>query len=243
MIRQFFSFYGGKWRAAPHYEPPVHDVIVEPFAGSAGYSMRYPERQVKLYDVDPIIVGVWTYLINVSESEIRSLPVDVAHVDDLAVCEEARWLIGFWLNKAMSAPCKTPSKWMRDGWRPNSQWGEAIRERVASQLYAIRHWQVEQRSYEDVPLEAATWFVDPPYNNAAGRRYRFHDIDFRALGHWCRALPGQAIVCEQEGALWLPFEPFRRVKSTEGRNRTSRSAEVVWTNHNEILVPSGEEIA
>lgn len=226
----FFCFYGGKWRAAPHYPAPVYDEIIEPFAGSAGYAMRYPERDVHLYDADPLVVGLWRYLIGVSEAEIRSLPLQVEHVDDLNVSEEARWLIGFWLNKGMTAPCKTPSKWMRDGWRPNSQWGEVIRERVASQLCAIRHWTIEERSYENVPIRAATWFIDPPYNNAAGRRYRRHSIDYRELGAWCRALPGQAIVCEQDGALWLPFQPFRAIKSTEGRNRTNRSAEVVWTN-------------
>ncbi len=228
VIRQFFSFYGGKWRAAPHYDQPAHDTIIEPFAGSAGFSMRHPDRQIKLYDADPLIVGLWRYLINVGEDEIRALPTEVESVDGLKVCEEARWLIGFWLNKAMTAPCRTPSKWMRDGWRPNSQWGPVIRERVASQLQEIRHWQVEQRSYEDVPLERATWFVDPPYNNAAGRRYRFHDIDFRALGDWCRSLPGQAIVCEQEGADWLPFQPFRSVRVVAGRNTGGRANEVVY---------------
>lgn len=136
----FFCFYGGKWRVSPHYDPPAHAEIIEPFAGSAGYSMRHPERAVSLYDADPLIVGLWQYLIGVSEDEIRALPLTVDHVDDLAVAEEARWLIGFWLNKGMTAPCKTPSKWMRDGWRPNSQWGDAIRERIASQLHAIRHW-------------------------------------------------------------------------------------------------------
>lgn len=227
-LRPFFSFYGGKWRATPLYPRPLHAEMVEPFAGSAGYSLRYPERNVHLYDSDPILVGLWQYLIGVSESDIMALPTQVEHVDDLSVSEEARWLIGFWLNKGMTAPCKTPSKWMRDGWRPNSQWGEAIRGRIASQLQAIRHWRVEQRSYEDVPLRAATWFVDPPYHNAAGRRYRHHRIDYEALGGWCQSLPGQVIACEQEGASWLPFRPFSSVKGTEGAKRSGRSAEVVW---------------
>ena len=239
----FFCLYGGKWRAAPHYDQPIHDTIIEPFAGSAGYSMRYPARHVRLYDADPLIVGLWQYLIAVSSDEILALPTEVEHVDDLAVCEEARWLIGFWLNKGMTSPCKTPSKWMRDGWRPNSQWGPVIRQRIATQVDAIRHWTIEERSYEDVPMETATWFVDPPYNNAAGRRYRHHDIDFRHLGAWCRELPGQAIVCEQTGALWLPFCPFKEIKSTEGSKRTNRSAEVVWTNVQDVDTPAGEAVA
>lgn len=215
---------------APHYDPPLHGTIIEPFAGAAGYALRYPDRKIKLYDADPLLVGLWQYLIGVSEQEIRALPTEIVHVDDLNVCQEARWLIGFWLNKGMTAPCKTPSKWMRDGWRPNSQWGPVIRERIASQLHAIRHWQVTERSWSDVPVKTASWFVDPPYNNRAGRRYRYSTIDFAALGAWCRVLPGQVIVCEQTGADWLPFVPFMRAKSTEGKNRENRSSEVLWTS-------------
>ena len=48
-MRPFFGFYGGKWRDAPkHYPFPEHDTIVEPFAGSAGYSVRYSDRNVIL---------------------------------------------------------------------------------------------------------------------------------------------------------------------------------------------------
>ena len=36
-----FSFYGGKRRLARFYPPPQHDVVVEPFAGSASYSVTY----------------------------------------------------------------------------------------------------------------------------------------------------------------------------------------------------------
>ena len=51
---------------------------------------------------------------------------------------------------------------------------------------------------------------------------------FAALGDWCMSLPGQAIVCENEGATWLPFEPFRIIKGNEGGNGGKRSAEAIW---------------
>ena len=35
-LKPFFTYYGGKYRAAPKYPEPVHGSIVEPFAGSAG---------------------------------------------------------------------------------------------------------------------------------------------------------------------------------------------------------------
>lgn len=98
-LRPFLSFYGGKWRVAKHYPEPNHGRIVEPFAGSAGYALRYPRKQVLLIDADPIIAGVWRYLIHTTEEEIRSLPTRVESVDDYpSLPQEARWLIGFWLK-------------------------------------------------------------------------------------------------------------------------------------------------
>lgn len=56
-------------------------------------------------------------------------------------------------------------------------------------------------------------------------------IDFQRLGVWCKSLPGQVIVCENDGADWLPFRDLASVKSTEGRHKPARfSREVVWTN-------------
>ena len=227
--KPFFSFFGSKFRVAIHYPAPTHNTIIEPFAGSAGYSLRYPEKQVKLFDLDPIICGVWRYLISVSPEEIRSLPLVFDHVDDLNICLEARSLVGFWLNKACTQPAKSASKWMRDyqSEQPGVYWGQRIRERIASQLPYIRHWTITQGSYLDIPNQDATWFVDPPYE-VAGRAYRFHDLDYPALGEWCKANSGQVIVCENAGASWLPFQPFKTIKALEGKRGGKTSEEVVW---------------
>src|SRR5690606_841137 len=111
-LRPFFGFYGGKWRdTLKLYPRPEYDVVIEPFAGSAGYSLRYADRQVVRCEIEPVVAGVWNYLIRVRPSEIRSLPdvCDGQVLDDLKVCEEAKWLIGFWLNRATSRPRKSPS--------------------------------------------------------------------------------------------------------------------------------------
>lgn len=228
-LRPFFGYYGGKWRdAVKHYPAPSHPVIVEPFAGSAGYSMRYPDRAVLLCEADPVLVGVWTYLIGVRSSEILSIPdvPDGGCVDDLRIPQEARWLVGFWLNRGAASPRQTPSKWMREGLRPGSFWGARVRATIAAQVDAIRHWRVKHGSYVDLDVAPATWFVDPPYRQA-GRHYRFGSsrIDYGRLGAWCRGLPGQVIACEAVGADWLPFEPLASVKATRAG---TRSAEAVW---------------
>ena len=228
-MRPFFSYYGGKWRdAVRNYPRPAHKTIIEPFAGSAGYSVRYYGYDVRLYDVDPVICAVWDYLIHVKPSEILAIP-DVLSgqtVDDLHITQEARWLVGFWLNRACSTPCLSPSAWMRSGASPTSFWGNAVRQRIAVQVEHIRHWSVRCASYESIPQQAATWFVDPPYQ-VAGSHYRHGSdgIDFAALGDWCRARDGLVIVCENSGADWLPFTDLADVKTArKGR----RSREAVW---------------
>ncbi|MCX4242433.1 hypothetical protein [Paraliomyxa miuraensis] len=230
-LRPFFGYYGGKWRdALKLYPPPEHDTIVEPFAGSAGYSLRhYYNRKVILCEVDPVLSAVWKYLTTVAAKEILAIP-DLPRdgsVDDLRVGQEARWLVGLWLNRGVASPRKRPSKWMRDGIRPGSFWGARVRQTIASQVEAIRDWKVFNRSYVDCPTpRAATWFVDPPYETA-GKHYRYgsEQIDYRELAAWCRSRPGQVIVCENEGASWLPFRPLADVKTTRVDRR---SKEVVW---------------
>lgn len=229
-MRPFFSFYGGKWRDTPRlYPAPLHPVIVEPFAGSAGYSLRYFDRNIILRDIDPVIVAVWRYLIGVLPAEILQIP-DIREgqtVDDLEICQEARWLVGFWLNKGASRPRKSPSAWMRSGIRPGSFWGDRVRTMIARQVPNIRHWQIVEASCESAPDIEATWFVDPPYQEA-GKHYAFGSagINYAALGDWCRSRKGQVIACEQSGADWLDFRPLA---STKTARKTKRSAEVIWT--------------
>lgn len=223
-LRPFFSFYGSKWRTASRYPAPSGRVI-EPFAGSAGYSTWFNPAEVLLIDLDPIIVGVWDFLISSTPEEILALPdVPDAGVDTLAVPQEAKWLMGFWLNRGNASPGKRPSSWMRGGLRPRSFWGPEARRRIAEQVPAIRHWRVQEGNYNSAPDVEATWFVDPPYV-AMGKHYRVSDVDFPALGAWSRARQGRVVVCEQVGADWLPFTSMPAAKSTLGR-----SAEAVWVS-------------
>ena len=232
-LKPFFCFFGGKWRSAPRYPAPTEANIVEPFAGAAGYSVRHAERNVTLVERDPTIAALWRYLISVKAAEVLALPLRVDDARTLPVCSEAKALIGFWLNKGMTAPCNIPSKWMRDqlaeGGRLNTYWGEGVRARIATQVESIRHWRVIEGSYADAPSGSATWFVDPPYQEA-GQRYRHgaKDIDFEGLAEFCLSREGQVIVCENTGATWLPFSHFADTKSLEGKHGKAKSAEAIY---------------
>lgn len=243
-LRPFFHFFGAKWSAGSHYPPPEHPIVVEPFAGSAGYALRHWQRNVILVERDPVIAGVWRYLLGAPASEIRSLPLFTKggpyDIDSLGpMCEEARHLIGFWIVVAVSAPAKKCGAWMRKKIElpPGSHgtawgdtfWSARMRERIASQVDSIRHWRLLEGSYEIAPDIAATWFIDPPYQ-VAGKGYKFHGIDYVALGEWCRSRRGQVMVCENMGANWLPFVSIGRHKSTKGKSGANGSHEGLWQN-------------
>lgn len=229
-LKPFWRYYGGKWRAAPRYPAPLHDTIIEPFAGAAGYSLRYPERRVILVEKYPTIAAIWRWLISADPVEVRAIP-EVDSVDDIEdwVPQAARWLVGFAMNSAASTPRRTLSagrRMLRAKHRQYEGWTHAMRERVAEQVTRIRHWQIIEGDYTASPDIKATWFIDPPYETM-GRHYVHgsRNIDYGSLAAWCRSRRGQSIVCENEGATWLPFRPFAVLKP--GING-SGSREVIW---------------
>jgi hypothetical protein len=230
-VGPFWRYYGGKWRAAPRYPAPECDTIIEPFAGAAGYACRYPSRRVILIDKSPIIAGIWRFLIGSTPADILALP-DIPHggtVDDLPICQEARWLAGFWCNGGTVAPCKSPSKWARRGDAASNWagWGQKARSRIARDVSRIHHWQVIEGDYREAPDIEATWMVDPPYQTKAGSYYPEQPDSHAALGEWCKARRGQVIACDQVGADWLPWTGRLAIKST-GNSGTALSSEVMF---------------
>jgi hypothetical protein len=204
-MKPLFPFYGSKWRDSRRYLAPTHRRVIEPFAGSGGYSLWHEPEHVTLIDIDPIIVGVWDYLTHVKPAEIVALPdLDPGQsTDDLGVPQEARWLIGFWLNRGSAQPKKTQTAYSRRTDRQQLVWGERARLRIAASLHAVAHWQI--------------------------RHYRYSNVDHDQVGAWAKDLPGDVVVCEQAGATWLPFEPLASIKSTCGR-----SDEVAWTQRGSV---------
>jgi len=229
-LRPFWRYYGGKWRAAPRYPAPMYRTIVEPFAGAAGYAMRYYTHDVVLVEKYPVVAEIWRYLISADPQEIRATPAGIVHVDELPawVPQGLRHLIGFSMNAATVSPCRSLSagqKKLLAAGHTTQGWSTGMRERVASQVQHIRHWKLIEGDYTAAPDIEATWFVDPPYSNRAGSYYVHSDIDYNTLARWCERRVGQVLVCENEGAQWLPFKPFAVFKA--GVNGKG-SREVLW---------------
>ncbi len=231
-IAPFWNYYGGKWRVAPRYPAPRYSTIVEPFAGAAGYSLRYADRRVILVEANPVVAGVWRWLIASTPADVLAIP-EVDHVDELpdSLCQEARWLVGFSLNDGTTMPRKSLAagrRRLRDKGRHFEGWCAARRARIAAQVECIKHWQIIEGDYTAAPAVEATWFVDPPYQ-VAGKYYphRLAPADYEPLGAWCREQHGQVMVCEALGADWLPFIHFHVAKAGPTRQR---HAEAIWTN-------------
>lgn len=225
-LHPFFSYFGSKYLLAKLYPKPVYDTIIEPFAGSAGYSLLYPEKNVILYDAYEPIYSLWRYLIDVSVRDILALPLgpfDREHPVDDRLPREAQLLLGFWLSESQTSASRYPQSKSRKG-----NWTEAKRARIAEQLQYIRHWKVHFQTYSGVEHtwgnRHATWFVDPPYHQA-GSRYLSSRVDYPDLAQWCKTRNGQVIVCEQDPAAWLPFQPLHR--HSNGSNKQYH--EVVWS--------------
>lgn len=224
-----FSYFGSKTTVAKFYPPPQHDTIIEPFAGTAKYALRYYDRDVILVDKYEKLVRIWKWLQQCSEKDILSLPRFFTRgqtLDELSFdCEEAKWLMGFLIHKGVESPRITVSDWIaRD--RPNHV--NYNLTKIAQSLFKIRHWDIRHGSYEEVENITATYFVDPPYQHTGGHIYVHGNkhIDYAHLSEWCRSRQGQVIACEARGADWLPFLPIRMHKAV----RSNFQFEVFWTN-------------
>jgi hypothetical protein len=215
-MRPVALYFGGKWALARRYGPPQRRHVIEPFAGFAGYSTYWEPEQVTLIEKDPQIVAVWKYLQRVSANEIMAIPTEIDSVDELHACEEAKWLVGWWFNRATKEPAKQRSRWARSDKYRNLFWGAQIRRRIANQVEKIRHWQVTEGTYEQAPDADAHWFIDPPYP-ITGRHYRCNHIDYAQVAQWCQTRRGYVQVCSNSESSWLPFRLF-----TLGNNHRTR---------------------
>lgn len=252
-LHPFFSYFGSKYRLAKYYPKPEQNVIIEPFAGSAGYSLLYHTTpEVYLYEIYDPIVELWDYLIHVSEQEILSLPIgpfdkdptvgiednvfDKEHpIDAENIPAPAKTLLGFWNTESQTVASRYPLSKKRGG-----NWTAKKRAMIASQLKYIRHWKIEKCSYIDIPNRVATWYIDPPYEEG-GKRYKFNKIDYKALGDWCQQREGQVIVCEQDNAKWLDFQVLDTTNKKVRNASNEDYKELIW--HRSSIAPIPVESA
>ncbi len=233
-----FKWFGSKWSSAKHMPSPIYGSIVEPFAGSAGYSLRHARCDVHLRDSDPHLRVLWPWLIKTAtEYDIRSIPIDIPEGTDirtLGLSIGQATLLKSWQRTNSVGDCWTISPW---GNKPG-QWTANTRARVASEVGCISHWKFLDWDLYEAPgsfLEyPRTWMIDPPYQY--NYQYRQAGIEsYATLAEHIKYLPGQIIACEamcpKTGSVpdWLPFEPFRKtVTSRRKRSEHHHSSELLY---------------
>ena len=231
-MRPMFSYYGAKFTGAKHYGPPRRSTVIEPFAGSACYSLYYSVENCILVDKCERICAIWDFLINASPLEILNIPTRFE--DDAEIAKlpyEQRMLVGFWIGKGRAEPAQSLSSWYFR-WRDEGScmvWSLPVQLRIARQVSKIKNWKIIHGSYVNAPNIDAHYHIDPPYSGKPGRRYKEHRLDYPSLAAWVMSLQGTVDVCENQGATWLPFKPLYEVNSSRGRTHGTVSKEVVYS--------------
>jgi hypothetical protein len=206
---------------ASKYPFPKYRLIIEPFAGSARYSLLHGyNRNVVLCDSYLVIANIWKYLIQATPDQINNLP-NLKRGDDLREFEMLpveRDLMGFMVNRGSPYP-----KNIYTTWSAASNEIEKSKQKIIKDLDNIRHYKIIHGDYRELKNVEATWFIDPPYQNG-GQYYVHNKINYSELADWCKSRKGQVIVCENSSASWLKFKPLCE---TWGQKKTSK--ELVWT--------------
>ena len=220
-----WSYYGSKSKVVHLYPRPEYGRIIEPFAGSARYALRWFDRDVLLVDKYEVVVRLWKWLQQCSPQDITGLPtpklgetIDRKDFD----CDEQFWFMGFLLKQGQPTPARKVSSMGHE-----ASGGIANKKRLISkQLYKIRHWEIQQGDFRDIPNQTATWFIDPPYQ-VGGEHYKFgkQHLNFDELAAWCKSRTGQVIVCENTNANWMQFWPIGKLHGA-----AKDTTEAIWTN-------------
>lgn len=213
-----FSYYGSKSKIVDLYPQPKYKTIIEPFAGSAKYAMKYWENDVILIEKYEVVYNLWKWLQQCNANDILKLPI-LKQGDDLNNfnfdCEEAKIFMGYLTAQGIAKP-QNKAVFRATTHRPN--WIKYSLERMSKDIDKIRHWDIRLGDYTEVENIKATWFIDPPYQ-FGGEHYPMSnkDINYKNLAEWCKSRNGQIIVCENSKADWLPFENINLMKGSKYR--------------------------
>lgn len=207
-----------------YYPSPEFSTIIEPFAGSAAYSLHgYNWRKkILLVEKDKRVAEIWDWLIN------KATPEEILDMPDLRVGEKTSNFLhilhaatkqAFYYKTIKVTPV------LERNWRIN-------KKHMARNLFKVKHWKIICEDYTEAPDIEATWFIDPPYRYDSGLGYNHssRDLDYEALAEWTLERRGQIIFCEGSKADYLPFKPLTTLKSVAGK----KSREMIFYRMNRV---------
>lgn len=208
-----FYYFGRKGRLAPHYPTPEFDLVIEPFAGSMAYTLHHRPKRAIGIDIDPQVVKVWNRVCKLTPAKLLNYPEP--SIGD-------RTADRFAMMAAGSHGTTRASDYL---WTERMQRDLRKQKKLAARSVEYARSCIDYRlgDYHEAPDIEATWFIDPPYQRVH-RGYERWNLDYDELAEWCKTRRGQVIVCEQDGADWLPFEPLQEIRGTTNKQTT----EMAW---------------
>lgn len=224
-----FHYYGSKNKIAKYYPKPKYNLIIEPFAGTASYSLLYYNNEVLLNDKYEKIFSIWNWLINNADKNFIIENSNFFVEQDISVMDfpqPYKDLVGFCINRGSITPKNIVQKWSCQV-KSKPEWASTTYyklNKISESLDLIKHWKIQNLDYKHLDNIEATWFIDPPYQ-VGGNLYNENHINYEELREFCLTRKGQVIVCENSKANWLDFKPL-----VEITGQRKKSLEMIWTN-------------
>lgn len=226
-----FYYYGAKNMLARYYPEPLEDLIIEPFAGSAAYTCYHLNKnsykKALLIEKDEIVFNAWKYLLSCSYSDIANFKLP----------KVGEYSSDFLINTCAVSNAVSKCNKLKVTDRILKVF-EAQRRRLLKYFHVRSRIEIILGDYSSVDHNlSATWFIDPPYqvlnksntvfSNGDGysKNCNSSRLDYDKLRDFCYSIKGQLIVCEKEGANWLPFTKFRSTKTSLNKKYN----EVIYT--------------
>ena len=211
LIKTMFYYYGRKKQIVKYYPDPNFDSIIEPFAGSAAYSLHEDnwKKNVILIEKDERVVSLWEWLI------AKATPDEVLRMPDLEIGEKSSEFLHI-----IHAATKMAFQYRTIKITPVLARNWSISKRyIANNLFKVKHWRIICGDYTEAPDIEATWFIDPPYKKESGKGYRYGSdrLDYKNLAKWALKRKGEIICCEGEYGDYLPFQPLKNSKGVAGK--------------------------
>lgn len=210
-MRTAFSYYGGKGMLAGKYPKPKHKKIVELFAGGASYALRYYKHDCILVDKNKNLVAAWKFIQRPNLQQLKKIPEHIEPGTKISDFGEVDPGFEFILRAAANVGTAGQNKKMETITKIGAI--HFFKNTVLKVLYwtdKIQHWDIRNGSYDNFDFGLATYFIDPPYQNDAGKLYKFgaKTIDYDHLKQFVLNLFGQIIITENHKSHWV--KSFRK---------------------------------
>lgn len=218
-----FYYYGAKNLLSRHYPSPKYNIIVEPFSGSAAYSCYHLFNNSNLSaiicDKDENVAEAWNFLLKCSENDIINYPTP----------KIGEYAYDFLIKTCAVSNASSKCNKMKYTKRLDRVF-QIQKRRIVKFLPIRDRIKFIHGDFQSLENIEATWFIDPPYQiiskngsvfqNGDGysKKCNSSNIDYNKLSNFCLERNGQLIVCEKEGANWLPFTKFKQNKTSINKN-------------------------